>query len=172
MNAITRYTATERRLRRTLSGEGWQGATAKIIELELVAIERPGWVQFFVFEVMAERPEEPSDEGSNAEPERLTGVLRDDGRDGCSIQYAETASDREAIVAEWSTTAIRASRHATPETVARTTERIFLVLIAGLVLSLVLALFTTLVRRGDAGDRVPAADAEAVLPNPESDARG
>jgi hypothetical protein len=47
----------ERDIRAYLSQSGFSGRTARFEELELAAIERPGWVQIFRFRVRARRSE-------------------------------------------------------------------------------------------------------------------
>jgi hypothetical protein len=47
----------ERDIRAYLSQSGFSGRTARFEELELAAIERPGWVQVFRFRVRARRSE-------------------------------------------------------------------------------------------------------------------
>lgn len=45
---------TEKDIRNWLTRNGGEGRTAKIVDLELFAIERPGWKQVFRFRVKAE----------------------------------------------------------------------------------------------------------------------
>lgn len=52
MNLIANR-VTEKDLRQHLTGMGYVGRSAKITGLELVAIERPGWVQVFEFQMRA-----------------------------------------------------------------------------------------------------------------------
>ena len=79
---------TEKDIRDWLDANGFVGRTAKINDLELHAIERPGWVQVFEFQMRSKiRPTQIStyqDEESEAELEPAWldrfGVVLDDER--------------------------------------------------------------------------------------------
>lgn len=43
----------ERAIRQHLSGRGYYGRTAKLRGVRLVAVQRPGWIQIYRFEVVA-----------------------------------------------------------------------------------------------------------------------
>ena len=78
MTATIRNRVTEKDLREWLDQAGFAGQFANIDELELHAIERPGWVQIFRFEVSVRESE------ADAESERpwlnRWGVILDDER--------------------------------------------------------------------------------------------
>ncbi len=59
-------------IRNHLTKNGFFGRTAKLKNVRLVAVQRPGWLQVFRFEAMARlRPSEPTDEAPDQEPEYL-----------------------------------------------------------------------------------------------------
>ena len=79
---------TEKDIRDWLEGNGFVGRTAKIRELELHAIRRPGWVQVFEFDLSARlRPNESEttttqefDSSSDTDWIERFGVVLDDER--------------------------------------------------------------------------------------------
>lgn len=71
MNLIANR-VTEKDLRQHLTGMGYVGRSAKITGLELVAIERPGWVQVFEFQMRALK--------QGGDWEEFFGLCRDDER--------------------------------------------------------------------------------------------
>ena len=80
--------ATEEDIRNWLDANGYVGRTARISDLELHAIKRPGWVQVFEFHLRSkaclapdadERDEDPDKESEPAWLERF-GVVLDDER--------------------------------------------------------------------------------------------
>ncbi|QDU40057.1 hypothetical protein Mal4_44110 [Maioricimonas rarisocia] len=86
---------TERDIRDFLTLEGYLGAGARFAELELAAIQRPGWLQIFRFAVTARHPERGST--------MLFGAVRDDERHQTTIRLFEDEQERDALLAEWST---------------------------------------------------------------------
>ena len=77
---------TEKDIRNWLDANGYVGRTARISDLELHAIERPGWVQVFEFHLRSYlapnaeyRDEDPDKESEPAWLERF-GVVLDDER--------------------------------------------------------------------------------------------
>ena len=79
-NAIRNRT-TEKDLRAWLDKNGFYGNSAQIKELELHAIQRPGWLQIFSFQVKAKsRYEIDVTEGDNDPWGDFFGVVRDDER--------------------------------------------------------------------------------------------
>lgn len=73
---------TEKDIREWLNREGYFGSSARFEEIELHAIERPGWLQIFRFTVEAK--------SKAGQWEKLFGVVRDDER-------KKRASQRTAI---------------------------------------------------------------------------
>ena len=92
-------------IREKLSEEGFYGRTAKIEDLRLVAVQRPGWLQVFRFEVTARvahkvRDDEPE---PDAEYRALMGLVREDARKNqVDIRLFDDSSARKALFAEWS----------------------------------------------------------------------
>lgn len=70
--ALISNRATEKDLRDYLDQQGYYGRSARFLSLELAAIERPGWVQVFEFQVEAKQ--------KDGEWEELFGVCRSDER--------------------------------------------------------------------------------------------
>lgn len=70
---------TELEIRQWLNVSGYAGSAARFIELELHAIERPGWLQIYRFEVQV-RPSIESDSGNISNWQTRWGVVRDDER--------------------------------------------------------------------------------------------
>ncbi|MEM7453081.1 MAG: hypothetical protein AAF456_01885 [Planctomycetota bacterium] len=92
MNRIIGNRATEKDVRDWLNNNGYYGRSAKFQQLELHAIQRPGWKQVFRFTVEAKR-KPSSDEGEetkDGEWVTLFGVVRDDERN--EIRNRETTS--------------------------------------------------------------------------------
>ena len=74
---------TELEIRHWLNASGDAGSAARFIELELHAIERPGWLQIYRFEVQV-RTSIESHSGNISNWQTRWGVVRDDER--CSSQ--------------------------------------------------------------------------------------
>ena len=85
----------EKDLRDWLEANGYYGRSAEIAELELAAIERPGWVQVFRFAARAKRRD-----GGGWDD--LRGFLRDDERHRTEVRLAATDAERAALFADWS----------------------------------------------------------------------
>lgn len=122
---------TERDVREDLTRRGYHGRTAKFEELELAAIERPGWIQVFRFEVHV------SDEDDNRH--HFYGVVRDDERNQTEIRYFDTPDAQQQHLKSWSGDMIL--REYRPRTRA---EKILLGVFVSLVV--ILAAFTVLVK--------------------------
>ena len=108
--ALIRNGGTEKDLRDHLTATGYYGRSAEILQLELEAIERPGWVQVFEFRVHAKK----QDEDGDGNWEQLRGLVRTDERSNqFDVEYFDT-STREAAVtgaSEGLLTSSRAPRH-------------------------------------------------------------
>ncbi len=86
---------TESEIRRWLSAHGYFGQSAKLAEVELHAIQRPGWLQVFRF-----HGEIKSRDGHW---QALFGVVRDDQRRGRpDIRIFPTHDQQQALLREWS----------------------------------------------------------------------
>lgn len=101
---------TERDVRKWLDANGYFGSSARISDLELHAISRPGWIQVFRFSVTAKRrPGSPPAFSNNtlAEWDTVFGCVRDDERErrpGRQTQIVsfETVEDRDQQLELWS----------------------------------------------------------------------
>lgn len=90
-------------LRRHLSGEGYYGDSASFQNLRLAAVQRPGWVQVFIFTVQAKLR---SDEAS--ETHQLFGVAMQDERySKLSVRTFSKRHLRNAKFRDWSSDLIR-----------------------------------------------------------------
>lgn len=93
---------TEKDLRDYLTGVGYYGRSAKIHELELAAIERPGWLQVFRFHLEAKHQESGWSE--------FWGVIRDDERDKIEIRMYGNTEERDKQLSSWSHGLLSAGR--------------------------------------------------------------
>ena len=104
-------------IRKELTENGFYGGTAKIKNVRLVAVQRPGWLQVYRFEAtarvqpagptMAQDSEsvEPTDESPDAEPEYcdLFGLVRDDIRHKIhNVRLFQDQNGRRELFARWS----------------------------------------------------------------------
>ncbi len=93
-------------IRKHISESGFYGHTAKISNVRLVAVQRPGWLQVYRFEAMArlKSPLEDSQASpSDVQYRHVSGLVKDDIR--FRIQTVRTFTserDRRACFAEWS----------------------------------------------------------------------
>ena len=102
LKAVIRNRVTEMDVKEYLSKVGYCSRSARFDYLELVAIERPGWVQLFTFCVWARTSSGPM--------QRLYGVVRDDERIGIQVHVGETAEEQARVAADWSAGLITAGR--------------------------------------------------------------
>ena len=85
----------EKDIRDYLSDNGYYGRTAQFEELELHAIERPGWLQIMRFTVRAKSKQDHW--------VQLFGVLKDDERFKiCDIQCFQKRAQRDVLLNRWS----------------------------------------------------------------------
>ncbi len=90
-------------LRRHLNSEGFYGDSARFENLRLAAVQRPGWLQVFIFNVQARSR---TDEG--AEAQQLYGVaLQDERYSKLNIRTYSTRHSRNAKFRDWSADLIR-----------------------------------------------------------------
>ena len=85
---------TEKDIRDHLSQRDYYGRTTEFYELELHAIERPGWIQIFCFHIRAKHNETGWQE--------LYGVVRDDEHNKTDIHLFEDEQTRNTLMAELS----------------------------------------------------------------------
>jgi hypothetical protein len=93
-------------IRKHLTLNGYYGGTAKLRNVRLVAVQRPGWQQVFRFEATA-RVAAPGtrDDGPDgpAEYHELYGLVRDDIRHKInSVRVFRSADERRHLFARWS----------------------------------------------------------------------
>ena len=101
-------------IRKHLNENGFFGRTAKLRNVRLVAIQRPGWLQVFRFEALARvRPNEPADGKADQELDpnpdqppqycQLFGLVRDDIRHKTNrVRVFEDEQQRRELFANWS----------------------------------------------------------------------
>jgi hypothetical protein len=93
-------------IRRHLVDRGFFGPTAKLTNVRLIAVQRPGWLQVYRFEVTARvRPTETSDELPDAKAEycQLLGLVKDDIRYNIhTVKTFRNESERRETFAAWS----------------------------------------------------------------------
>ena len=86
---------TEKDIRDYLTENGYYGRSAVIRDLNLTAVQRPGWIQVFQFEVRAKSVE--------GEWRDLFGTCRDDeAAEEFNVFLSPDRSDRDGQVATWS----------------------------------------------------------------------
>jgi hypothetical protein len=100
---------TEDEIRRHLTKNKLLGKSAQIINYKLIAVQRPGWVQIYRFEVIARVHRDPlaetaeQDSPSDADSTiTLFGLTKDDGRAKLKIRTFEKREDRLSLFQEWS----------------------------------------------------------------------
>ena len=95
----------EMQIRRHLSDNGYFGNTAKLSDIRLVAVQRPGWLQVFRFTAEARRRVEVADDAPDppAVYDTLHGLLRDDARGkDTRIRVFTDAEERRELFERWS----------------------------------------------------------------------
>ena len=92
---LIRNGTAERDIRDWLARNGYYGRSARFEEVELHAIQRPGWLQVFRFSVTAKTTDDQWQD--------LFGVLRDDERySRLDIEVFQAERDRNEVLADWS----------------------------------------------------------------------
>lgn len=94
----------ENAIRSHLTKEGYFGATVRLQNVRLVAVQRPGWVQVYRFEAEARVATLPTDDEPDPAPEyhSLLGLVRDDGRKGAEVRTFRDAEQRRELFRKWS----------------------------------------------------------------------
>lgn len=91
---------TEKDIRDWLDQNGFVGRTAKIDDLELHAIQRPGWLQIFRFEatVLKRKADSENDSAEEYDKTFFYGAVRDDERERSHAERTKVFlfDDREA----------------------------------------------------------------------------
>ena len=92
-------------IRKQLSANGYFGKTARLKNVRLVAVQRPGWIQVFRFEATARLNVDVGDEGPDpdAEYHDLFGLVREDMRKNLSdVRIYDNHRDRRTQFRLWS----------------------------------------------------------------------
>ena len=99
---------TEVEIRKHLIKNGLAGKSAKILNYKLIAVQRPGWVQIYRFEILASAYLEDDESDAVAssmqtqELQMLYGLTKDDGRARTKIRTFDNREDRISLFEEWS----------------------------------------------------------------------
>ena len=103
----------ETAIRKHLTQNGFFGGTARLRNVRLVAVQRPGWLQVFRFDATVRvRPEEEH-EGVDPEAEyrEVFGLVKDDIRHKLNtVRFFEKEDERIELFARWSDGATMLSR--------------------------------------------------------------
>ncbi|MCS7467958.1 hypothetical protein NZK35_14990 [Stieleria sp. ICT_E10.1] len=94
----------ELEIRKHLTQNGYYGGSAKLKNVRLIAVQRPGWLQVFRFEATA-RLQADETEGPDPEAvyENLYGLVRDDIRHKTnSVRVFQDPSERRELFLRWS----------------------------------------------------------------------
>ncbi len=93
-------------IRRHLTENGYFGGTAKLQNVRLVAVQRPGWLQIYRFEATVRlRPDNPSDDlpDAAAEYRELYGLVKDDIRHKINtVRVFDDEDERRELFSRWS----------------------------------------------------------------------
>ena len=93
-------------IRKHLTDNGFFGGTAQLRNVRLIAVQRPGWLQVFRFDVKVRvRPAEGEDGGLElaAEYREVYGLVRDDIRHKVnSVRFFEEEQERRELFTRWS----------------------------------------------------------------------
>jgi len=92
-------------IRRHLSANGHFGGTAKLQNVKLAAVQRPGWLQVYRFDAIAKVNDQSQDDEADHPPRyvQLYGLVREDVRhDMTTIRTFEDPEHRRELFAQWS----------------------------------------------------------------------
>ena len=95
----------ETAIRKHLTQNGFFGGTARLRNVRLVAVQRPGWLQVFRFDATVRvRPEEdPEGVDPEAEYREVFGLVKDDIRHKLNtVRFFEKEDERIELFARWS----------------------------------------------------------------------
>lgn len=95
----------EKSIRNHLTDNGYFGQTAKLTNVRLVAVQRPGWLQVFRFEATARIQLPEQEDGPDSEPEysELFGLVKDDIRHNINtIRVFSEEAERKELFGRWS----------------------------------------------------------------------
>lgn len=91
-------------IKKHLSANGYYGGSAKLQNVRLVAVQRPGWLQVYRFEARARvQVEEIEGPEPEATYENLFGLVREDARKSqTSIRVFARSDQRRELFLRWS----------------------------------------------------------------------
>lgn len=93
-------------IRRHLTDAGYFGATAKLKNVRLVAVQRPGWLQVYRFEATARvRPADVVEDRPDPQAvyRELLGLVKDDIRYNIhTVRTFLSEAERRELFADWS----------------------------------------------------------------------
>ena len=96
----------ETTIRKHLTQNGFFGGTARLRNVRLVAVQRPGWLQVFRFDATVRvRPEDEDHDGVSpaAEYREVFGLVKDDIRHKVNtVRFFEQEEERIELFARWS----------------------------------------------------------------------
>lgn len=101
----------ERAIRGRLDSQGYYGDSAVFKQVKLAAVQRPGWLQVFEFELSA-RPRMPEDVQTASDDKiQLYGLVRQDERyQKTEVRFFKLRYERSSLFDEWSRDLIRLRR--------------------------------------------------------------
>lgn len=95
----------ELNIRRHLTQNGYFGGSAQFQAVRLIAVERPGWLQLYRFEVTARIDSQTSEDEVAPEPQyrKLYGLVREDHRHNRSnVRVFMGEQERFELFRQWS----------------------------------------------------------------------
>lgn len=96
----------ETTIRKHLTLNGYFGRTARLRNVRLVAVQRPGWLQVFRFEATARVAKDTANDAvsdGDAEYHELYGLVRDDIRHRINVvRVFKSSEERHELFARWS----------------------------------------------------------------------
>lgn len=133
MKSLIGNKVAEKDIREWLSQNGFFGRSARFKELELHAIQRPGWLQVFRFTVEAKT--------QTGGWTTFFGAVRDDERSNeTTIKTFAKFSDQQRLLADWSANLIRRQSNRSDEVLSM--PWVFLS-VGGFIAGLILLLYLT-----------------------------
>jgi len=107
LNNLLRNRVTEKDVRAWMDRNGFYGGSADIQDLELYAVQRPGWLQIFSFQVRVKSRENSERPGDHDQPwTALFGVVKDDERRRgdmkTQVELLPTAEQQAQKLEQWS----------------------------------------------------------------------
>ncbi len=99
----------ENAIRKHLTSHGYFGGSAKLQNVRLAAVQRPGWQQIYRFDAIAKlKPLSEDDSEAEAEFQTLFGLVREDARHNQTIVRAFVIpEERRELFEQWSVAMIQ-----------------------------------------------------------------